>query len=127
VLRDLAHQRLAVGRRHPVLGFDLDAGIDALLECALLRIHVLQAADGGGAGFDELCVHGGVSDRVHGKTRTTARRTSILVIQTDSYNRIVCITLELRLRARVQPLDGPLPPMPQAVRWRRSAGTRTPP
>jgi hypothetical protein len=51
VLGNLAHQRLAVGLRHPVLGLDLDAGVDAGLEGLLFRAHVVARLDLLQAGF----------------------------------------------------------------------------
>ena len=49
VLRDLADQRAAIGVGHPVLGLDLDVGVDARLERALLVRHVRVGADPGHA------------------------------------------------------------------------------
>jgi len=45
VLADLAQQRLAVVVRHPVLGFDEVAGVDAIVE-ALLQLRFLGRAQG---------------------------------------------------------------------------------
>ena len=57
VLRNLADQGLAVGVRHPVLGLDLDAFVDARLESAFFLAHVVDGADIFEAGFNHLCVH----------------------------------------------------------------------
>ena len=43
MLRNLPDQRLAIGLGHPVLGLDLDVGVDSRLERALLRRHLLDA------------------------------------------------------------------------------------
>jgi hypothetical protein len=58
VLRNLPDQGLAVSLGHPVLGLDLDAGIDARLKRAFVVGHILGRADGVQAGLHHLCVHG---------------------------------------------------------------------
>ena len=57
VLRDLADQCLAVGLRHPLLGLDLDVGVDPVLECLLLRRHRIARLDLIEAGLHHLSVH----------------------------------------------------------------------
>ncbi|MNT10747.1 hypothetical protein D3C72_1455920 [compost metagenome] len=57
MLRDLADQGLAIGLRHPVLGLDLDPGIDARLELALLRLHFFHGAKPRRSCLHQLCVH----------------------------------------------------------------------
>ena len=58
VLGDLPDQGLAIGLRHPLLGLDLDVGIDAVLEGALLGRHLLLGLDVVDARLHHLCVHG---------------------------------------------------------------------
>ncbi|KAG1218133.1 hypothetical protein G6F68_021633 [Rhizopus microsporus] len=57
VLRDLAHQRLAVGVRHPVLGLDAHAVVNAALERLFAAFELVRGLDLLDAGFDELSVH----------------------------------------------------------------------
>src|SRR6266567_4018068 len=57
VLRDLPDQGPPIGLGHPVLGLDLDVGIDALLEGPLLRRHLVEAAELLRSGIDHLRVH----------------------------------------------------------------------
>jgi hypothetical protein len=56
VLADLADQRLAIALGHPLLGLDLLAPVDALLEGALLGRHLLGLLQA--VGLDQLGVHG---------------------------------------------------------------------
>ncbi|MNM42237.1 hypothetical protein D3C81_530690 [compost metagenome] len=51
VLGDLPDQGLAVGLGHPVLGFDLDFGVDLFLEVAFLGGHFFQRLDALDSGF----------------------------------------------------------------------------
>ncbi len=57
VLADLADQGLAVALGHPVAGFDLDVGIDAVLEGAFLLRHLLARSDAFAGALDHLCIH----------------------------------------------------------------------
>ena len=57
VLGNLAHEGLAVGLRHPVLGLDADAVVDAALKRLFLAFELVRGLDLLDAGFDELCVH----------------------------------------------------------------------
>ncbi|MCY1183002.1 hypothetical protein D9M73_235870 [compost metagenome] len=57
MLGDLADQGLPVGVGHPVLGLDLDLGIDLLLEGAFFGGHFVQRFDPLNAGLNQLCVH----------------------------------------------------------------------
>ena len=57
MLADLADQRLAVALGHPLLGLDLLAAVDALLEGALLRSHLVVRLGAGAVGRDHLGVH----------------------------------------------------------------------
>ena len=57
VLRYLPDQRFAVGLGHPVLGLDLDVGVDARLERALVVRHVRRSAHRLDTGFHHLRVH----------------------------------------------------------------------
>ena len=58
VLRDLPDQGLAIGLGHPLLGLDLDVGVDPVLEGPLLRRHLVEGLDLIEAGLDHLGVHG---------------------------------------------------------------------
>ncbi|MCY1183821.1 hypothetical protein D9M73_244710 [compost metagenome] len=51
VLGDLPDEGLAVGLGHPVLGFDLDFGVDLFLEVAFLGGHFFQRLDALDSGF----------------------------------------------------------------------------
>ncbi|MOA46939.1 hypothetical protein D3C78_1695180 [compost metagenome] len=57
MLRDLAHQRLAVGIGHPVLGLDAHAIVYAALERLFGAFKLVRGLDLLDAGFDELSVH----------------------------------------------------------------------
>ncbi|MCY1359336.1 hypothetical protein D9M69_459000 [compost metagenome] len=57
MLGNLAHEGLAVGLRHPVLGLDADAIVDAALKRLFLAFELVRGLDLLDAGFDELCVH----------------------------------------------------------------------
>src|ERR1022692_1408055 len=57
VLRDLPDQRLAIRLGHPVLGLDLDIGVDSRLEFALLRGELVLRAQALRPGVDHLRVH----------------------------------------------------------------------
>ncbi len=58
MLADLAHQRLAVAFRHPLLRFDLLASVNSFLKGAFDRVQLVERLDTGAVGFDHLCVHG---------------------------------------------------------------------
>src|SRR5207249_3950995 len=57
VLGHLPDQGLAVGRRHPVLGLDLNVRINAILEGLLFRCHFFPRLYGVDARFHHLRIH----------------------------------------------------------------------
>ena len=57
MLRDLAHQGLAVGVGHPVLGLDAHAIVNATLEGLFRAFELVGGLDLLDAGLDELSVH----------------------------------------------------------------------
>ena len=57
VLGNLPDERAPISLRHPVLGLDLDVGVDARLECALLWRHVVRRAHYFQSRVDHLRVH----------------------------------------------------------------------